>query len=293
MNNEDFNALVNKAMQTEGRHHMRPVIEKELLHYDILFALDKEGLLDKLTFQGGTLLRLCYGAQRFSEDLDFAGGKTFNQSDLINLKQCVEKYIGKRYGFEVSVKEPKELASESINQNIKVEKWQVSVTTSPGIRNMPKQKIKIEVINVPAYTKALKTLKRNYDFLPDGYSDIFIPCETLEELYADKVVSLVNTEKYVRHRDIWDLRWIREQNTSLNIEFVKNKISDYSIKNFNEKLNTMIEKLHSIIHGDDFRMQMSRFTPLDVQERTLKNKKFYEYLTDEITTLLNNVKISL
>src|SRR3984885_12686924 len=156
MSKEDFNALINKIMQTEGRHHMRPVIEKELLHYDILFALDKERLLDNLTFQGGTLLRLCYGAQRFSEDLDFAGGKSFNQSDLINLKQCVEKYIGKRYGFEVSVKEPKELASEFINQNIKVEKWQVSVTTSSGVRNMPKQKIKIKVINVPAYTKALK-----------------------------------------------------------------------------------------------------------------------------------------
>lgn len=177
---------------------------------------------------------MCYGAQRFSEDLNFTGGRAFNQINLINLKQCVEKYIGKRYDFKVSVKEPKELASESINQDIKVEKWQVSITTSPGIRNMPKQKIKIEVINVPAYTKTLKTLKRNYDFLPDGYSDIFIPCENLEELYADKIISLVNTEKYVRHRDIWDLRWIREQNTSLNIELVKNKISDYSIKDFNE-----------------------------------------------------------
>lgn len=55
----------------------------------------------------------------------------------------------------------------------------------------------------------------------------------------------------------------------------------------------MLLKLYSIIHGDDFRRQMSRFTPLDVQERTLKNEKFYEYLTDEITKLLNDVKMSL
>ncbi len=290
---EDFKALVDMAMK-EARHiHMRPVIEKELLHYDILFALDKEGLLERLTFQGGTLLRLCYGAQRFSEDLDFAGGKAFNRSNLINLKKCIEKYVGERYGFEVSVKEPKDLASELINENIKVEKWQVSVTISPGIRDIPKQKIKIEVINVPAYTKTLKTLRKNYDFLPDGYSDIFIPCETLKELYADKIISLVNTEKYVRYRDIWDLRWIKQQGTMLNMEFVKNKISDYNISNFNEKLNTMIRKLHAIIRSDDFRMQMSRFTPLDVQERTLKNEKFYDYLTEEITNLLNDVKVSL
>lgn len=43
---------------------MRPVIEKELLHYDILFTLDKAGLLSALTFQGGTSLRLCYGLPR-------------------------------------------------------------------------------------------------------------------------------------------------------------------------------------------------------------------------------------
>jgi hypothetical protein len=63
----DFQALVEQAMTFPGRHHMRPVIEKELLYYDILFALDNENLLDKLTFQGGTSLRLCYGSPRFSE----------------------------------------------------------------------------------------------------------------------------------------------------------------------------------------------------------------------------------
>ncbi len=287
---EDFNVLVERAMTEGGRNHMRPVIEKELLHYDILFALDKERLLDKLTFQGGTLLRLCYGSQRFSEDLDFAGGKEFKRSDLINIKNCIEKYIGERYGFEVSVKEPKELAAEQINENIKVEKWQVSVTTSPGIRNMPKQKIKIEVINVPAYNRVPKMLKKNYDFLPDGYSDIFIMSETLDEVYADKIISLVNTEKYIRHRDIWDLRWIKQQGAKLDIQLIKNKINDYKISNFGEKLDKMLGSLQSIIHGEAFKAQMSRFIPLDAQERTLNNEKFYDYLTEELTRLLSEVK---
>ncbi len=38
---------------------MRPVIEKELLHYDILYALDEARVLDNLVFQGGTSQRLC------------------------------------------------------------------------------------------------------------------------------------------------------------------------------------------------------------------------------------------
>lgn len=40
----NFGQLVNKAMQAGNVSHMRSVIEKELLHYDILFALEKGGL---------------------------------------------------------------------------------------------------------------------------------------------------------------------------------------------------------------------------------------------------------
>lgn len=80
---EILSKLVDQGMKTGEHTHMRPVIEKELLHYDILFALDKERLLDQLTFQGGTSLRLCYGAVRFSEDLDFVGGRDFATGHLL------------------------------------------------------------------------------------------------------------------------------------------------------------------------------------------------------------------
>ncbi|HET6629122.1 MAG TPA: nucleotidyl transferase AbiEii/AbiGii toxin family protein, partial [Woeseiaceae bacterium] len=63
----------------------RPVVEKELLHYDILFALDTEGLLDPLTFQGGTSLRLCYGAQRFSEDPMDVQDRTLRKGKFLDL----------------------------------------------------------------------------------------------------------------------------------------------------------------------------------------------------------------
>jgi len=85
----DFPLLVEQAMSLSGKANMRQVIEKELLHYDILFTLDNKGLLDKLTFQGGTSLRLCYGASRFSEDLDFAGGRNFTSTILKNIKDVI------------------------------------------------------------------------------------------------------------------------------------------------------------------------------------------------------------
>jgi len=102
---EILSKLVDQAMKTGGHTHMRPVLEKELLHYDILFALDKERLLDELTFQGGTSLRLCYGAVRFSENLDFVGGRDFATGHLMDIKSCIENYVGSKYGLEVMVKE--------------------------------------------------------------------------------------------------------------------------------------------------------------------------------------------
>lgn len=37
-----------------------PVIEKEILHHDIMDVLVKEGVMQSLTFIGGTSLRMCY-----------------------------------------------------------------------------------------------------------------------------------------------------------------------------------------------------------------------------------------
>src|SRR5438105_4395955 len=146
---ENLNLLVNRALTIPGRTLMRPAVTKELLHYDILFCLDKEGLLDNITFQGGTALRLCYGGFRFSEDLNFVGGRDFATANLIKMKNCLEKYISDRYGLEISVKEPKEMATLPKYQDIKVDKWQISITTSLERKDIPKQKIKIEVVNVP------------------------------------------------------------------------------------------------------------------------------------------------
>ncbi|OGT67644.1 MAG: hypothetical protein A3I12_01435 [Gammaproteobacteria bacterium RIFCSPLOWO2_02_FULL_38_11] len=287
---ENFNTLVEQAMRMEGRTHMRPVIEKELFHYDILFALDSDGLLDRLTFQGGTSLRLCYGAPRFSEDLDFAGGKSFKTADLMMMKDCIEEYLGKRYGLQVTVKEPKEMAQEIQGNEIKVDKWQISITTSPGKKDLPKQRIKIEVINIPSYSRTPQSLKHNYDFLPDGYSDILVMTETLDEIMADKLISFVNCNRTIRHRDIWDLRWLKQQGAKINAEFILKKINDYYIADYSDRLSNRLLNLSSIVKGKAFYEEMSRFIPDDIQEKTLKKEKFLDFLNNEIHALLLDVQ---
>lgn len=91
----------------EGMGNLLPVVEKELLHYRILDAMMREGFFSSLVFQGGTSLRLCHGSPRYSEDLDFAGGTSFDMDTLKGLGSCISDSLsGMGDDVTVRVKEP-------------------------------------------------------------------------------------------------------------------------------------------------------------------------------------------
>lgn len=290
---EDFSRLVGRVMRDAGVAHMRPVIEKELLHCDILFCLEQENLLDNLVFQGGTSLRLCRGGNRFSEDLDFAGGRDFSSARLDGMKDCIEGYIGSRYDLEVRVKEPAELEKDLKYAGLNIRKWQVSVITAPQRKDLPQQRIKVEVADVPAYTKEAVPLHTNYAFLPDGYDDTLIFAETLDEVMADKLISLPATQKYIRHRDIWDLGWLKQKGATVRPGLARQKMEDYRLSGGAEMLDDMMERLPNIVAGADFKNEMRRFLPSDVYDRTLGRKKFGGFLTQTVVGLLKELKQEL
>lgn len=285
----DFDLLVNRALQSEGLAAMRPVIEKELLHYDVLFCLDKAGLLDGLVFQGGTSLRLCYNSNRFSEDLDFAGGRTFCSAQLMAMKSCIEEYIGARYGFAISVKAPDELRQLPDYDQINVDRWQITIETSPRQSNIARQRIKIEIANVEAYTRNTLALGRNYFVLPDGYSDTLLYVETLEEVLADKLVAFPATQTYIRYRDMWDLVWLYQQGARINMPLLFSKLADYRVENYADKVREKRDALEGIMQKGVFHNEMKRFIPTDVYERTLSTEKFNGYFLTTLRGVLNDV----
>ncbi|MBE0506696.1 MAG: nucleotidyl transferase AbiEii/AbiGii toxin family protein [Marinospirillum sp.] len=237
----------------------RPVLEKEILHYDILFALSRENLLQNLIFQGGTSLRLCYGGVRYSEDLNFAGGKAFVSTDVSNIKEAIEDHIGSRYRLDVAVKYPKDMRTEPDYDNVRVDKWQVAIETSPGRRDMPKQKIKLEIANIPAYTSEARFLHLNYPNLPVTYADLVLQVESATEIMADKVVSLCASTKHIRYRDIWDLVWLSKKGFAPNYELIAKKTLDYQIDGFDEMVKMRVQSLPSLI--ESFMVEMNRFVP--------------------------------
>jgi predicted nucleotidyltransferase component of viral defense system len=288
-----FSEIVDHAMRNPDLAGMRPVIEKEILHYDIMFALEKEGLFENLVFQGGTALRLCHGAPRFSEDLDFVGGRGFAAAQLREIRLCIEGYIGKRYGLEVQVKEPREMREEPAYLGLSVDRWQVAVVTSAGRPNLPKQKIKLEVANVPSYRPELRSPVKNYDWLPAGYEDVLIPTESLDEILADKVVSLVACDSHPRYRDIWDIRWLRQRSAALDVDLVRLKLEDYRSEDYPAKLDRWIGTVASVAEGKTFSDEMSRFIPLDVLARTFRKPGFTGFLGRDVREVLSMTRDAL
>lgn len=284
MDKQSFDELVELAMQQPGRANMRPVVEKELLHYEILHALDKANLLRHLTFQGGTSLRLCHGSSRFSEDLDFAGGRNFNAAGMAEIKNCIKKQIGDHYGLKVAVKEPDDMPFNVV----KVDTWQVSVETAPLQKSIPRQRIKIEVAGIPAHTRELVPLRLNYDFL-QSYGGILVNAETLDEVMADKVLAFP-VARNIRYRDIWDLAWLEQQGAKLDTHLVALKIEDYRIEGYEGLLAARISQLGGIIHSKQFHDQMTRFIDAERLASTIDQPAFLAYLDSTLNRLFTKMQ---
>lgn len=286
MSKADLLALAKRIAESDGCATMLPVIEKELLHYEILLALDNARLLERLTFQGGTCLRLCFGSPRYSEDLDFVGGPDFRRSDIIGIKEVVENALLQRYDLEVTVVEPTRETRQVLDA-VTVDRWQIKVVTAPNRPDIPQQRISLEVAAVSAHTRETRALELNYRELPSSYGDILVRTETLEEICADKLKAFV-TAPYVRYRDLWDLRWVARQ-PSFSSErlpwLLEQKIIDYRQERTFQNNRERIQNVSSIIESPEFLAQMRRFLPAAQLERTVERPLFREHLTTEIRGL--------
>ena len=289
----DFNGLVDSVVRDKNVSHLKNVIKRELLHYDILFCLSNAGLLRRLTFQGGTALRLCYGGLRRSEDLDFCGGGNLSPEDKSRLKPCIEEYLSLRYGLPVRVNEPRgvdENKASMINE-VRVWRWWVSLDTEPNRPDIPHVRVKLELADVPAHRGQLVPLRSNYGCLPDGYAGMMLRAEHLDEIMADKIIALVHATQYIRYRDMWDLPWLSRNGAKLDIDLVRKKLTDYGeAESFGDLLSDRIQSLPEIAQGKEMQRELRGYLPLDYGDKSLGQPEFLSYLESETRRLLERVQ---
>jgi predicted nucleotidyltransferase component of viral defense system len=271
-----FDSLVSQALKAQGElAPLRVVVEKELLHHDILREMSTAGLLHSLTFIGGTCLRACYGSNRLSEDLDFTGGKDFKRETLAGLGNILVERLQVKYGLEVEVSEP-------VKETGNVDTWKLKVITRPQRKSLPVQRIHIDICAVPSYDRKPMTLRNIYD-VEMGTSGLIVQAQSREEILADKMVAFVLRINRIKNRDLWDIGWLKQQNVTLPLELVGRKISDHkrSTGDFVELLDMRMRSLkENPVIQKDFIHEMRRFLPPQVISRTVEKEEFWVYLVD-------------
>ena len=285
----DLALLVERAVEfNPGLAGMESIVTKELLHHDILACLDANGWLDGMALHGGTALRLCYGSSRLSEDLDFAAGKAFDPGALGRMADALKAGLERRYGLSVAVRAPKREAKEE--GSVSVDTWQVSVITHPGRRDLPRQRVKIDVSNQIAHTFDLSPIKPNHLVLPSGYGDQMVFAMSASEIMANKLVSLPATvhRKNLRVRDVWDIGWLSRQGVEVNGGWVAAKVAEFQLNDYLDRNERLREFLPAHVASDAFLGQMRRFLPpLDIK-RTLDRPDFCGLLVRSVDEALRH-----
>lgn len=281
-----FDTLVDEALSSQsGLNLLRPVVEKELLHHDILREMSEAGLLNGLTFIGGTCLRACYGSDRLSEDLDFTGGVDFKKENLEELGAVLIKTLGKKYGLPVRVSEP-------VKEGSTVSTWKMTMETRPGKRHLPAQKIHLDICAIPSHDSKPMMLRNLYG-VDLGTSGLILRAESREEILADKVVAFAFRENRVKSRDLWDMCWLVQQGIRLPQQLIPIKVDNHNREwsVFKELVAERVESLRSTPEiRSDFIKEMQRFLPAQTVRKTVENEDYWEFLTAQIEEL---VKISL
>ncbi len=268
-----FDQLVNEALKNNQElSTLRLVVEKELLHHDILRTMSEAGLLEKLTFMGGTCLRMCYGAKRLSEDLDFTGGENFNRESLSQMAQILIHTIKTKYDFNVKVKEP-------VRESGNVDTWTLQVQTREGCKDLPAQRINIDICAIKSYQKQPMLLLNPYD-VDMGTGGLFLQAQTLEEIFADKLLAFALRPNRIKYRDLWDIFWLHTQNVKPALEFIPLKIKDHQrtlaefILFFDERVSWMKNDPKISM---EFKKEMYRFLSGD-NKKTLEKDTFWSAL---------------
>lgn len=273
-----FESLVAAAVNNSvGLNPLTMVVEKELLHHDVLREMSGAGLLERLTFMGGTCLRACYGSQRLSEDLDFTGGSDFQRELLLDMPLVLTETLHRKYGLKVDVSEPRR---ESGN----VDTWKLKIITRPEQKGVPVQRINIDICAIPSYDKKPMML-HNFYGVDMGTSGLIIQVESREEILADKLIALSLRSGRIKNRDLWDIVWLKQQGIILPIELLKKKVYDHNqtIQSYLELLTKRCE----MVTGDsavqhDFKEEMKRFLPIHIVKETIENSAFWDYLQNAV-----------
>lgn len=186
----------------------------------ILAGLYQGGFFEHAAFYGGTCLRIFYGLQRFSEDMDFSLLKPYDRFDFTAFFQpIIDQFAIVGRQVEISKKDKTTFGGvESAFLKDNTDIYDVTFQTEKAI------KIKIEVDTQPplAFFTEQKLLLQPISFMTR--------CFTLPDLFAGKMHALTfrSWKNRVKGRDWYDFEWYVKRGIPLHFEHLQERIRQFN-----------------------------------------------------------------
>lgn len=238
---------------------------REITQEIILASLARTDFYEYAAFQGGTCLRIFYGLNRFSEDMDFTfirGNPTFAWKPY--LEQVIRDVAS--YGYNMEITDRREtdshvrLAFLKDDTLGKILQLQYAGKTS----QLGKIKIKLEIDTNPpgGGTNELKYVDFPY------ISPIVV--QTPDTLFAGKIHALL-CRNYVKGRDWYDFIWYTSRRTAVNYQYLEKALQQsgpWENTDIHVDQNWLYNKLLERITTIDWKkaaMDVRRFVPVREQ----------------------------
>lgn len=257
---------------------------KEIIQEIVICGLSRGGFFDVAAFYGGTTLRIFYGLNRFSEDLDFALLEKNPNFDLSKYFKFVEKEI-QAYGLNLTISEKIKTKESNITSAFlkgDTKEYILLFFPNENIKNttsLKNIKIKFEVdINPPEGAK----YELRYKLLPSPHQ---VRLYDEGSLFAGKIHAILcrNWSYRTKGRDLYDYVFYLSKNTSVNIELVRQKLIESGVLKkenvFNiDVLKQLLNERFDKIDYSDAKEDVITFIE-DKDSLNLWSKEFFKEIT--------------
>lgn len=201
---------------------------KEIVQEIALSGLSHAGFFEKTAFYGGTALRIFYGLNRFSEDLDFAVIETTETFKLDDYFPTLNKEF-ESYGIDINVELKKKTNLTDVQSAfLKGNTQTLMLTFFPKSEDAKKfisnQKIKIK-FEVDTQNPSGWEVETKFRMLPAPYEVKVFDESTL---FAGKIHAILcrNYKDHVKGRDYYDYLFYIGKGTKINLIYLENKLKN-------------------------------------------------------------------
>ncbi|HZJ89557.1 MAG TPA: nucleotidyl transferase AbiEii/AbiGii toxin family protein [Bacilli bacterium] len=263
---------------------------KEVFQEVILAGLSKTDFFSHAAFYGGTALRIFYGLERFSEDLDFSLRTSDSSFALEKYLKPVEDAL-KSLGLNFAVTTKENTVHSTIDSVfIKGNTKQIFIAVFKDsedykkIIHNEKMVIKLEVdIDPPPYANT----ELKYRLLPYPYQ---VRVYDMESLFAGKVHALIarKWDNRVKGRDLYDYIYYLSLNTKVNLKHLEARLKQTKSISENEVLTRelLIEILNKRFADIDYQAAKKDVIPFLKDQSVLElwSPSFFKDITINIIT---------